>query len=65
MEPGETTRLHPKGGNKMKEWAITYYNKWEAEYGCKHATIIGCEWIYTDKEMLIFQKWYDKRGKRC
>ena len=46
-----------------KDGVFYYYNKWEAEFGCKNSALILTEWIYTDKELETFQKWLDKKGE--
>ena len=46
-----------------KDGVFYYTNYWWKNYGCIHATIIGCEWIYNDKEMAIFQQWLDEKGE--
>lgn len=46
-----------------KDGMFSYYNKWEAEYGCRNPAIVMTDWIFTDKEMKKFQAWLDKRGE--
>ena len=46
-----------------KDGMFSYYNEWEAKFGCKIPPIILTDWIYTDKDLSIFQDWFDKRGK--
>ena len=46
-----------------KNGIFYYYNKWKAEHGSHTPALILTEWIYTDKDLAIFQKWLDKKGR--
>ena len=46
-----------------KNGVFYYYNEWEAEFGGRDPAFISTDWIFTDKDLEIFQQWLDKRGK--
>ena len=47
----------------MSGWEITYYNGWEAEFGSRMPAMIMTDWIYTDKDLQVFQNWLNKKGR--
>ena len=43
---------------------VSYINIWQRENGCLSPPIMDCNWIFTDKELIKFGEWYDKKGEK-